>query len=47
MSDEAARALEASMLAAPPAVRGDFELVERDGRVLQWSAEFVILRVLK
>src|SRR5262249_44359048 len=39
--------LEADMLAAAPAVRAYFRLVERAGRLATWSAECVIARAVK
>jgi ubiquinone/menaquinone biosynthesis C-methylase UbiE/catechol 2,3-dioxygenase-like lactoylglutathione lyase family enzyme len=47
MPEAEAAALEADILAAPVAAREHFQFVERDGRLLKWSADYAILRAEK
>lgn len=42
-----AAALEADILAVPEPARAYFAVVERDGRLLSWSAEYLIARAVK
>ncbi len=44
MSDEARRALERDILGAPAVARDHFEVIEREGRLVSWTADYVILR---
>ena len=44
MPDEARRALERDILGAPAAARDHFEVIEREGRLVSWTADYVILR---
>jgi ubiquinone/menaquinone biosynthesis C-methylase UbiE len=47
MPAEEAAALERDILAAPPAAHQHFQLLARDGRLLSWSADYVILRAAR
>ncbi len=44
MPDEARRALERDILSAPAAARDHFEVIEREGRLVSWTADYAILR---
>lgn len=44
--DEQAK-LEADMLAAPAEVRQSFEVTARDGHIVSWAADFVIVRAVR
>jgi ubiquinone/menaquinone biosynthesis C-methylase UbiE/predicted enzyme related to lactoylglutathione lyase len=44
MPDEPRRALERDILGAPPAARDHFKVIEREGRLVSWTSDFVILR---
>jgi ubiquinone/menaquinone biosynthesis C-methylase UbiE len=44
MPAEEAASLERDILAAPAAAHQHFQLVERDGRLLSWSADYLLLR---
>src|SRR5262249_48025395 len=40
-------ALEADILAAPPGVRAYFAVTEQDGRLVSWSAEYLLAHAVK
>ncbi len=44
MPDEARRALERDILGAPAVARDHFEVIKREGRLVSWTADYVILR---
>lgn len=47
MPTESRVALEADMLAAPEEAQRYFALTEQDGRLVDWSSDFIILRAVK
>jgi ubiquinone/menaquinone biosynthesis C-methylase UbiE/catechol 2,3-dioxygenase-like lactoylglutathione lyase family enzyme len=47
MPDAGRTALEADMLAAPPAASAHFAFEVREGRLVRWSSEYVVLKAVK
>lgn len=47
MPDAARAELEAEILAAPPQAQRHFALEERDGRLISWSADYMVVRANK
>src|SRR5258705_797464 len=44
MPDDARRALERDILGAPAVARDHFEVIKREGRLVSWTADYVIFR---